>query len=203
MSGFDHVQDTPMEAGDGITVVKDTNIAEDGDVILVVGEKGTRIRVHSLFLRFASRVFAAMLGPCYAEGQDLNGSRTKEIHLPADDPQAMMMLCSILHHRNDTITSNATAPTVFQIARIADKYACVEALRFARKELLQWTTEDPVLLVLTLAASYLMKDSNSFEQLAGKLLECHGGPFQDIIDGEARIFLPPNTIGKYKPLPRL
>ena len=178
------------------------NVAEDGDVILVVGEQGTRIRVHSLFLRFASRVFAIMLGSCYAEGEDLNGSRTKEINLPADDPQAMMLLCSILHHRNDTIMSNVAAPTVFQIARIADKYACVEALRFARKELLGWAIDDSALLVLMLAAAYLMKDGNAFEQLARKLLECHGGPFQEIIDGDARIFLPPNTIGKYRPLPK-
>ena len=101
MSNLDHTQDTPTEEAVRTLVVKDMNVAEDGDVILVVSEQGTRIQVHLLFLRFASRVFTIMLGPYYAEGEDLNGSRAKEINLPADDPQAVMLLCSILHHRND------------------------------------------------------------------------------------------------------
>jgi hypothetical protein len=38
-------------------------VAKDGDVILVVGPEGRRMRVSSCVLRIASKVFAAMFGP--------------------------------------------------------------------------------------------------------------------------------------------
>jgi len=47
------------------------NIAPDGDVILVVGPSRSQIsklRVHSLFLTTASKVFSAMFGPHFKEG---------------------------------------------------------------------------------------------------------------------------------------
>lgn len=43
-------------------------IAVNGDLILVVGPDGTRLRVNALFLRAASKPFAAMLGPDWKEG---------------------------------------------------------------------------------------------------------------------------------------
>jgi hypothetical protein len=38
-------------------------IAADGDVILVIGPEKVKLRVHSLFLKEASKPFSAMFGP--------------------------------------------------------------------------------------------------------------------------------------------
>jgi hypothetical protein len=52
------------------TIVK---IAADGDVILVVGPEEVQLRVHSLFLKAASKPFSAMFGPDWREGHNMLG----------------------------------------------------------------------------------------------------------------------------------
>ncbi|KAM0499108.1 hypothetical protein ACHAP8_005816 [Fusarium lateritium] len=47
------------------------DIAPDGDLILVVGPKKTKLRVRSTLLAAASKPFSAMLGPNWKEGNDL------------------------------------------------------------------------------------------------------------------------------------
>lgn len=110
---------------------KDTDIAPQGDVILVVGKQGTRLRIHSLFLRFASPVFAAMFGPYFAEGQDLESTATKEVAMPEDDARAVLIVCEILHHYTDCLPKNLASETAFQVAKTADRYDCLKALHFA------------------------------------------------------------------------
>ena len=46
---------------------KTYDIARHGDIILVVGEKETQLRVHSACMRTASKVFDAMFGPHFLE----------------------------------------------------------------------------------------------------------------------------------------
>jgi len=53
---------------DGV-VSKD--IAQDGDVILIVGDEKVRLRVYSQYLGSASDIFSAMFGPDWSEGQKL------------------------------------------------------------------------------------------------------------------------------------
>lgn len=43
-------------------------IVADGDVILVVGPEKLKLRIHSLFLKAASRPFSVMFGPGWKEG---------------------------------------------------------------------------------------------------------------------------------------
>lgn len=105
-----------------------TDIAADGDVIMVVGPTKAILRVHSLMLKMASRVFTAMLGPHFSEGQDLAADRPKEISLPEDNVQAMGVICKLLHSRPDLTCKVALLKPeeVFQIAVLADKYDCMQ-----------------------------------------------------------------------------
>jgi hypothetical protein len=48
------------------------DISPDGDVVLVVGPRNVRLRIHSQCLRCASKVFGAMFGPHWSEGQGLS-----------------------------------------------------------------------------------------------------------------------------------
>jgi hypothetical protein len=48
------------------------DIPLDGDVILVVGQRNVRLRVHSQFLGRASKVFGAMFEPRWREGESLS-----------------------------------------------------------------------------------------------------------------------------------
>lgn len=77
-------------------------ITTEGATILVIGPDEARLCVHSCLLQSASKVFKAMLGPLYREGQrsGLTGSK-KEIPLPEDDADAMTITCAVIHHRND------------------------------------------------------------------------------------------------------
>lgn len=54
-------------------------ISPDGEIILVVGPQAVQLKVNSLFLRSASKVFGAMLGPNWSEGQALSKESPREI----------------------------------------------------------------------------------------------------------------------------
>ncbi|KAL9091272.1 MAG: hypothetical protein Q9165_004906 [Trypethelium subeluteriae] len=82
-------------------------IAPDGDVILLVGQGAAQknLRVHSVALKMASKVFAAMFGPRFAEGQSLSSANPKMVPLPEDDLEALTILCHIIHLRNDVLNN--------------------------------------------------------------------------------------------------
>ncbi|EMD87308.1 hypothetical protein COCC4DRAFT_59179 [Bipolaris maydis ATCC 48331] len=106
-------------------------LAPGGDVILVVGGKRFRIHVDSLFLKRHSTVFAALLGPNFREGQDLNTSSPREIPLPDDDPYAMTTICATMYHDFSNIPRSLTTDLVPSIMRHGDKYNCHDVLTLA------------------------------------------------------------------------
>lgn len=169
---------------------KDTDIAPQGDVIPFIGNQGTRLRIHSLFLRFASPVFAAMFGPYFDEGQDLESTATKEVAMSEDDARAVLIVCVILHHHTDRLPKNLASETVFQVAKTADKYDCLKALHFASQELLSRGCAGARPSAYMMAAAYLFKDSTGYEYYARQLLECHDSPFSEIIKGDMEIVPP-------------
>ena len=90
------------------TTQQDCIVDSDGDVLLDCGGTPTyQIQVSSKVLSLASKVFAAMLGPNFQEGQplqvettDLKRKRPIEIKLLDDHWEAMLTLCRVLHYRS-------------------------------------------------------------------------------------------------------
>lgn len=113
------------------------NIAPSGDVILVVGAESLRLRVYSQCLRSASKIFDAMLGPNWSEGQRRSEATPTEVALPGDDAHAMRTICCFIHHRNDLEPDLLTAEEILQIAIEVDKYDLRVALKYASSEWLK------------------------------------------------------------------
>jgi hypothetical protein len=75
-------------------------IAYAADLVLIVGTPATvKLSVSSIVLKDSSKVFAALLGPNFAEGQPAATSGLKEVTLADDDPSAMSDMCFLLHGR--------------------------------------------------------------------------------------------------------
>ncbi|KAJ0364587.1 hypothetical protein COL154_004967 [Colletotrichum chrysophilum] len=112
------------------------NIAADGDVIMVVGPEKKEFRLHSFFLKTTSKVFKAMLGPNFAEGQQLNANEAKgnrapvKIDLPEDDVNSMGFIFRAIHHHFDAF-HNAKGIPFFEILVVADKYDLIHAIKHA------------------------------------------------------------------------
>lgn len=101
------------------------NIADSGDVILVVGQEEAQkqFRVSSHMLRAASKAFNVMFGPLFQEGQQLDVNQPKSVPLPDDDADAMEILCRIIHLQNDSVTDDMDEDEVLAVAKLVDKYS--------------------------------------------------------------------------------
>jgi len=88
--------------------------------------------VQSKILAISSKVFKTLLSPRFREGTDLTLTGTVETPLPDDDPDAMIVICNILHLRNDEVAiSGTTVEQLLTIATWTDKYDCSRAMRHA------------------------------------------------------------------------
>lgn len=111
-------------------------IVPDGDVILVVtkAERTLRFKVHSVFLRTASKVFANLLSPKFAEGQALaiaaSSSSPCEISLRDDDPEGMNLVLNIIHLQYNRCPERLTAKAAVSLAILVDKYLLHDAIPF-------------------------------------------------------------------------
>ncbi|GAB1315512.1 hypothetical protein MFIFM68171_05722 [Madurella fahalii] len=141
------------------------SIAASGDVLLVIGTEGKRIRVQSLILRTASTVFNAMLGPHYTEGWDLSSESPKDIFLPEDDPEALRIIFNTIHYRLNTVDDPLDPPLVLRIAIMADKYDFIQALKLVSRDWLRCenVVDAKKLWQLTMASGWL-KSEKCFEE---------------------------------------
>jgi hypothetical protein len=151
-----------------------TDIAPDGDVILVVGPEKARLRVHSQFLRAASNVFAAMLGPCWKEGQGLFEGR--EVSLMEDDADAMRTICYVIHLRNDDVPESIKPRELLQILIVSDKYNFHLALKYLIKDQLRPREEAKrVDMGYLMAAAFLLGNTKLFAaHTLALILDCEG-----------------------------
>lgn len=88
---------------DPIAVPRNPKVIEllpEADTTIRVGEgdNALDIRVSSVVLGLASKVFKIMLSSQFIE------ARTKTIELTEDDPQVVLDFCHIIHHSHDSIT---------------------------------------------------------------------------------------------------
>lgn len=102
-------------------------VDREGDVIFLL--EGFEIQVSSKVLSLASPVFTAMFGPSFVEGNSRSFPSPSRITLTDDNPIAMANLFKIIHYQTKLLPREPGQSFVEQIAIVADKYDCIEALR--------------------------------------------------------------------------
>ncbi|KAK5717005.1 hypothetical protein LTR17_016147 [Elasticomyces elasticus] len=123
----------------GIQTIGITTIVRDGDVVLRIGTPPTmKLLVSSTTLIEASKVFAALLGPNFNEGQKpRTPEKPVEVALPEDDADSIADMCRLLHGKPaPKLERLVLAKRILQFAVAVDKYACVGPLRLSVQGLL-------------------------------------------------------------------
>ncbi|KAF4544999.1 BTB/POZ domain containing protein [Lasiodiplodia theobromae] len=115
-------------------------IAPRGDVVFVLGGSEMKLKVSSEVMTLASPAFHAMFRPDrpWTEAQNLSEDQPKEVSLPDDHPEAMKLICEVLHHQHDA--HKAEYPEwklVAHVSRLTNKYFLQKALSYASE---QWLT---------------------------------------------------------------
>lgn len=141
-------------------------IYPEGDTLLLCGQSKVKLLVHSIFLTNVSKVFRAMLGPNFREGQPQTNGGPREIPLPEDDPFSMEIICNVAHSRS--VPDTVSPSQLLAIAYTADKYDVVSILKFVSSRWIsppirpiwgEFRIEDPLNMMI---AAYLLRDSQSF-----------------------------------------
>lgn len=123
---------TPQTMGSGSAHEGDVHVIyPGGDTIFLCGPNKVKLLVHSIFLTNASKVFAAMLGPFFREGQQQTHSGPREIPLPEDDPFSMQAIFSVIHSRRVDSHEKMSPKQLLSIAYAADKYDLVSTMKYA------------------------------------------------------------------------
>jgi hypothetical protein len=156
------------------TLASNINIATNGNAILIVGSEERRLRVSASSLANVSKVFRAMFGPNFSEGQDLSDTRSglKEVHMSDDNADAMEVICSIIHFRS--VPQEVGPDLMLHIAIAADKFDCSIVLQHAS---IIWL--DPkksmslVELARLMATSYLLDNPKAFSQVTLAMVFSH------------------------------
>jgi hypothetical protein len=188
-----------MTEADKVTEALDETemIAPDGDVILIVGPDKVRLRVHSHALKMASKVFSAMLGPHFREGQGLNGFLPREIVIPDDDAEVITTISNVIHHRNDLVPDVLSPKEVVKLAIITDKYDCAITLKHAMAKWLELRdVKHPQELLCLMAAAYLFNNAKAFEETTRELIFNHRHCYITLAEGDYGDILPWKTFGK-------
>ncbi|KAF5702947.1 hypothetical protein FGLOB1_9320 [Fusarium globosum] len=180
---MENPRDTPTN-----TVVE---IAPDGDLFLIVGPEETKLRVRSMLLMAASKPFSVMFGPNWKEGHDMHGRGSPfDLSLPDDNANALKIICSIIHYQNEEIPRTLTASDVFAVAVAADKYDCVNALKFASETWLRISSDEAGNLMLLTAAAYLFQNAKAFKKITGALVLNYDGPYHALSSDEFESVIP-------------
>ncbi|SPJ83766.1 uncharacterized protein FTOL_10282 [Fusarium torulosum] len=166
-------------------------IAPDGDLILMVGPEETKLRIRSILLMAASKVFSTMLGPDWKEGGDIrHHDGPFELPLPEDNAAALQVVCSIIHYQNDKIPRTLPAGDILAVAVVADKYDCVDVVKFASESWLRTSGHEPDDLMLLTAAAYILRSSTAFNNITRTLILNYDGPFLALCTNEIESIMP-------------
>lgn len=176
-----------------------TDLAPDGDLVLVVGPDETRMRVHSLFLKTTSKPFAAMLDPRWKEGQNmLEQEDPVELLLPDDSAEGMKLVCAHIHHRYDLIPKDPEPSVILEVSEISDRWDLNHIFGFAYARLLRpRNLQDSMLLT---AAAYYFRDAQAFKQLTKALVLEYNGSYLALSGGRAGSAMPWKVFCEYRRL---
>ncbi|KAF1918156.1 hypothetical protein BDU57DRAFT_189207 [Ampelomyces quisqualis] len=110
----------------------DITVASRGDVIFKLGEEGetvTKVLISSLVMGLSSPVFDAMLNGNFAEGQARLPDQPREVALPEDDTQAMLLVFRITHMQTSDLPERLSIDAFADFALVCDKYQCTGAVQ--------------------------------------------------------------------------
>jgi len=141
-------------------------IATNSDIILVVGTEKRKLLVNSSVLKNSSKAFNAMFGPHFSEGQDLPGISPKEVIMPEDNANALTIICSIVHLRNDLIPDSLTSSEILEIAA-ADKFDCVTRLKVHTAQWLNPGSTQDILELGRLSVAFYILDNELLRREQG------------------------------------
>lgn len=166
-----------MASEGGIPIVHVTAVT---DVLFVVGNPpALKLAVSSTTLSNASKVFKALFKPLFKEGRELQeAEQLKEIMLPEDHAQSMNDLCHIIHGNSpEKYLSSVDVENVLRLAIAANKYACVDAMKFHSRAILLSNLRDiknsrhhAAIGVQTMIAAYLLNDPKVFGMCTSRLI---------------------------------
>jgi hypothetical protein len=166
------------------------DIAQDGDVVFIIGQSRKRIKVHSLLLSNASPVFKAMLGPYFKEGRQLAQTGLAEVELPEDDPDNAEVIFNVIHGQNENVPESLGAKQLLEVATMTDKYDCVLSLAFAFESWLNYiTTTDASQSWIAAMVALASSRPKSFAEATSALLLNHSGSYLDLTRNGPLLFL--------------
>ncbi|KAL3587904.1 hypothetical protein FPOAC2_13803 [Fusarium poae] len=166
-------------------------IAADGDLILIAGPQETRLRIHSMSLMAASKVFSVMFGPDWKEGHDMRDhDKPFELLLPDDNAAALKIICSVIHYQNEKVPRTLVAGDVLAVAIVADKYGCIDALKFASETWLRTSRDKASNLMLLAAAAYLFRNAQAFNEITRALVFDYDGTYLALSWDEVESVMP-------------
>ena len=186
------------------TKINTETIAASRDVELVIGKPATlKLLVSSSILRSASKVFAALLGPNFPEGQNLGSCvQPKDISLPDDNATAMCDICMLIHGKQ--VGDLLKAPGIDRIlafATLVDKYDCADALLLQSQAILladihyfAKTSFDA--LAKQMVAAYLLKHALAFRVVTKRLIGETAQGFVKLSETTWGSFFPVNVLCK-------
>lgn len=163
------------------------NIADRGDVILVVGgdDKVSKLKVDSHMLQAASEPFKVMFGPNFQEGRVLSYDDPKEISLGDDDADAMETICWIIHLKSKLAMKELSGHKILKIAKTIDKYLFHDALDWAIRCWLQLEVSEDLANLLDLVKSALiLRQPVAFKRITKLLIMQHTGPYVAALQDE-------------------
>ncbi|KAK5128362.1 hypothetical protein LTR85_003030 [Meristemomyces frigidus] len=112
-------------------------VVSNGDALLGISglaglKKPISLRVSRHALAMTSSVFASMLAIRESERVPnfavVSATNALVLACPADDGDAMLLMCNILHLRNDKLPSRLPAEALYKLAATAEKYKCAVAV---------------------------------------------------------------------------
>ncbi|EMC92593.1 hypothetical protein BAUCODRAFT_254883 [Baudoinia panamericana UAMH 10762] len=172
----------------GLTIVR---VTEEYDVVLRIGRPpDIALGLSSAVLRAASPVFAALLGPHFAEGQSEGTTdEPKEVTLQGDNSEAMSDICHLLHNKTigtviTRLVKNPQSARIHQLAVVIDKYACTEPLTLHTQALLLGYLDSHYGGLAHLgniaAAAYMLDHGRAFTIATRRLITRCNEPYSDL-----------------------
>ena len=174
-----------------------THLDLGGDVNLLGGPRGCQIRLHVLkaLLSLVSHYFRALFGakPCEGNATEIG----EDIHLNEDEPDAIVNLCKILHRRY-TLPTLMAPFALLQLAIVADKYSCLQAVRMSLDALfpkqISWDRRSMLELIM---ASYVLDHAQLYYQYSQSFMMDHPQPLASLLYDEAANRVPIAAWCKY------